>query len=210
MYSDSIANNFVHPKTATSCEYHSFGELTYFTYYLLQRVKQGSSLPLVEQWEQYVLANHSKFSPVSKEEFLSGMWVLAALNKIESSYWKREFRQEARRFLEEFTTSVFSTVAARSNIGEGLSCFCPALSLAGTTTRPFIFSVFCWMGFWKEGGSRAAKLRLVGLSACPLSKGNDSRSGPQRGTAQTHVTSSRFTLCTLVFALASIFSKYVS
>ena len=49
--------------------------------------------------------------------------MLAVLNKIGSSYLKREFQCDARRFLEEFTTSVLSTVAARSKIGQGLSCF---------------------------------------------------------------------------------------
>ena len=53
--------------------------------------------------------------------------MLAALNKIVSSYLKQEFQRDARRFLEEITNSVMSTVAARPMIGQGLSCFCPAI-----------------------------------------------------------------------------------
>ena len=132
-----------------------------------------------------MLANHSKFPPISDEEFLAGPWVLAALNKNGSLYLKREFRRETRSFLEQFTNSLLSTVVAGSNIGQGLSCFCLQLSLAGTTTRRFIYLVFCWMGFWKGGESEAARLRLVGPSTSPLSKINDSWRGLQRGAALT-------------------------
>ena len=114
-----------------------FGELARFIYCLLQKIKQGSTLPLVEQWDEYVLPNHSKFHPISDGEFLAGTRVLAALNKIGSSYLKREFQRDARRFLEDFTTSVLSTVAARSKIGHGLSCFCPAIVIGGDDHAPF-------------------------------------------------------------------------
>ena len=118
------------------CGYHSFGELARFVYCLLRKIKQGSSLPLVEQWEQYELANHSKFPPVADGEFLSETRVLAALNKIGSSYLKKQFQRDARRFLKELTNSVLSTVAARSKIGQGLSCFCPAVILGGDDHAP--------------------------------------------------------------------------
>ena len=132
----SVANNFIHCQTADDYGYHTFGELARFIYCLLQKIKHGSSLPLVEQWDEYVLPNHSKFPPISDGEFLSGTRVLAALNKIGSSYLKREFQRDARRFLEEFTTSVLSTVAARSKIGQGLSCFCPAIVIGGDDHAP--------------------------------------------------------------------------
>ena len=54
----SVVNNFVHPETASNYGYHTFGDLPRFVYYLLQKFKQGTSLPLVEQWDEYVLANH--------------------------------------------------------------------------------------------------------------------------------------------------------
>ena len=62
--------------------------------------------------------------------------VLAALNKIGSSYLKQGFQRDARRFLEEFTTSVLSTVAARSKVGQGLNCFCPAIIIGGDDHAP--------------------------------------------------------------------------
>ena len=83
-----------------------------------------------------MLANHSKFPPIADEEFLAGTRVLAAPNKIGSSDLKREFQRDAHRFLEEFTNSVLSTVAARSKIGQGLSCFCPAIIFGGDNHAP--------------------------------------------------------------------------
>ena len=136
MFSVSVANNFVHCQTASDYGYPTFGELARFIYCLLQKIKQGSSLPLVEQWDDYVLLNHSKFTPIADGEFLAETRVLAALNKIGRSYLKREFERDARGFLEEFTTSVLSTVAARSKIGQGLSCFCPAIVIGGDDHAP--------------------------------------------------------------------------
>ena len=86
MCSVSVANNFVHCQAASDYGYHTFGELTRFINYLLQKILQGSSLPLVEQWDDYVLPNHSNFPPVADGELLAGIRVLAALNKIGSSY----------------------------------------------------------------------------------------------------------------------------
>ena len=107
-----------------------------FIYCLLQKIKEGSSLPLVEQWDEYFLPNHSKFPPISDGEFLARTRVLAALNNIWSSYLKRAIQRDSRRFLEEFTTSVLSTVAARSKLGQGLSCFCPAIVIGGDDHVP--------------------------------------------------------------------------
>ena len=136
MCSVPVANNFVHCQTASNYGYHTIGQLALFIHCLLQKIKHGSSLPLVEQWDEHVLPNHSKFPPIADGEFLAGTRVLAALNKNGSSYLKREFQRDARRFLEEFTTSVLSTVAARSKIGQGLSCFCPAIIIGGDDHAP--------------------------------------------------------------------------
>ena len=136
MCSVSVANNFVHCQTASDYGYHTFRELARFIHCLLQKIKQGSSLALVEQWDDYVLPNHSKFFPIADGEFLAGTRVLAALNKIGSSYLKREFQRDAHRFLEEFTTSVLSTVVDRLKIGQGLSCFCPAITIGGDDHAP--------------------------------------------------------------------------
>ena len=132
----SVVNNFIHSQTESDYGYHAFGELARFNYCLLQKIKQGSSLPLVEQWDEYVLANHSKFPPIADGEFMSGTRVLVALKKIGSSYLKKKFQRDARRFLEKFITCVLSTVAARSEVGQGLSCFCPAIIIGRDDHAP--------------------------------------------------------------------------
>ena len=136
MCSVSVANNCVHCQTASDYGYHTFGELARFIYCLLQKIKQGSSLPFEEQWDDYVLPNHSKIPLIADGEFLAGTRVLTALNKIGSSFLQRKFQHDARRFLEEFTTSVLSTVAACLKIGQGLSCFCPAIIIGGDDHAP--------------------------------------------------------------------------
>ena len=83
-----------------------------------------------------MLANHSKFPPIADGKFLSGTRVLVALNKIGSSYLKKEFQRNAHRLLEEFTTSVLSTVAARSKVGQGLNCLCPAIFIGANDHAP--------------------------------------------------------------------------
>ena len=62
--------------------------------------------------------------------------MMAALGKVSSHYLQKEFRRDARRFLEDFLNCVLSTVAARSVIGQGLSCFCPAIVVAGDDVAP--------------------------------------------------------------------------
>ena len=160
MSSVSVANSFVHCQTARDYGYHKFGELAGFIYCLLQKIKQGSSLPLVEHLDDYTLPNHSKFPPIADGEFLAGTRMLAALNKIGSSYLKREFQRDARSFLEEFTTSVLSTVTARSKIGQGLSCFCPAIIIGGDNHAPLHLLGLLLDGLFDRGWIKGSEIEV--------------------------------------------------
>ena len=168
----SVVNNFIHPQTASDYGYHAFGELARFIYCLLQKIKQGISSPLVEQLEKYVLAKHSKFPPIADGELLSRTRVLAALNKIRNSCLKKEFQRDARRFLEEFTTSVLSAVAARSKVGQGLSCFCPAIIIGGYNhASASAGSVVGWnFGTWVDKGQWDRGLLGWKVVLCPRAK----------------------------------------
>ena len=104
--------------------YRAFGELSHFAYCLLQKIKFSGSLPVIEKWVSYMLPNHSSFTAVEEDQILVGTRVHAVLEKMTSHYLKKEFRSSARRFLEEFTSTVLSNVAARFNLGQGVSCFC--------------------------------------------------------------------------------------
>ena len=80
----SVANNFVLSSTAADQGYHAFGELARFVNCLLQKIKKASSLPLVEQWEDYFVPNHSQFPAMDDMDFLAGSSVMAALDKVGS------------------------------------------------------------------------------------------------------------------------------
>ena len=181
----SVANNFVHSSTAADQGYHAFGELARFVYCLLQKIEKASSLPLVEQWEEYVVPNHSCFPAVDDKDFLTGTRVMAALDKIGSHYLQKRFRRDARRFLEDFVTCVLSTVASRSVIGQGLICFCPAIVVGGMIWLLSNFSTNSWMGYWRKVGPGGSSLRRAGLSTSPLCRNSGSWSGRQRGAALT-------------------------
>ena len=82
----SVSNIFVHSTIAADQGYHAFGELLRFVYCLLQKIKKASSLPLVEQWEEYFAPNHLRFPAIDEKDFLAGTRVMAALDKIGSDY----------------------------------------------------------------------------------------------------------------------------
>ena len=84
-----------------------------------------------------MLPNHSSFTAIEDQHFLVGTRVHAALEKMTSQYLKKEFRSSARRFLEDFTSTVLSTAAARSKLGQGVSCFCPEINIGGDDHSAF-------------------------------------------------------------------------
>ena len=154
----SVANNFVHSSTAADQGDHAFGELARSVYCLLQKIKKASALPLVEQWEDYVVANHSRYPPIDDKNFLNGTRVMAALGNVGSHYLQKEFRRDARRFLEGFINCVLSTVAARSVIGQGLSCFCPAIVVGGDDVAPLqLFNILLY-GLLEKGWTKGSEV----------------------------------------------------
>ena len=132
-------NNFVTQQPPRNDDgYRADGELSHFVYCLLQKIKANGSLPVIVKWEGYMLSNHSSFTAFEEEHFLVGTRVHAALEKMTFQYLKKEFRTSARRFLEEFTSTVLSTVAARSKLGQGASCFCPEIIIGGDDHSAFL------------------------------------------------------------------------
>ena len=150
----SLAKNFVDSSTAADQGFHAFGESGRFVYCLLQKNKKASSLTLVEQWEEYVVPNHSRFPAIDDKDFLNGTRVMAALGKVGSHYLQREFR----RFLEEFVNCVLWTVASRSVIGQGLSCFCPAIVVDGDDVAPLQLSSKLLDGMLQNGWTRGSEV----------------------------------------------------
>ena len=83
-----------------------------------------------------MVPNHSRFPEIDDKNFLVGTRVMAALGKVGSHFLQKEVRRDARRFQEDFVNCVLSTVASRSVIGQGLSCFCPAIVVGGDDVAP--------------------------------------------------------------------------
>ena len=78
-----------------------------------------------------MLPNHSCFGAIAGEHFLERTRLLSSLEKRYSSVLRKEFHRHCRRFLEDFVSTIFSTVAARSPAGQGLSCSCPETIIGG-------------------------------------------------------------------------------
>ena len=134
----SFAHNFTELNSGRAdCGYLAFGELSRFVYCLLQKVKRSSDRPVIEKWEAYMLPNHSCVGPIAEEYFLEGTRLLASIEKTNSSFLRRQFRRDCRRFLEDLVSTILSTVAARSPIGQGLSCFCPEIVIGGDDYSAF-------------------------------------------------------------------------
>ena len=92
--------------------------------------------PLIQWGEEFILPKQSRFS-IEEKEFLAGSRTAVALDKMGSFYLRNEFRKDARKFLEELTSTVLSAVAAGSDLGQGLSCFCPEIVIGGMTMPRF-------------------------------------------------------------------------
>ena len=87
-----------------------------------------------------MLPSQSQFPPIEEKEFLLGSWIAVALEKFCSFYLRNEFRKDTRKFLEELTSTVLSTVAARSDVGQWLSCFRPEIVFGSMTMPIFVCS----------------------------------------------------------------------
>ena len=102
--------------------------------------------------------NHSKFAAIEENRFLAGTRVSSVLEKVGSSYLKKEFRRDCMKFLEDFANCVLSTVAARSAKGHGLSCFCPPILVGGDHHTPMQPFDLLFDGLLEKGWVRGAEM----------------------------------------------------
>ena len=87
--------------------------------------------------------------------FLGMTRLLSSLEKLNSSFLRKEFRRDCRRFLEDLVSTILSTVAARSPVGQGLSCFCPEIVIGGEN-----YSAFHLFGQLLDGMLELSRVRL--------------------------------------------------
>ena len=93
--------------------------------------------------------------------FSPGPRVHAALEKMSSFYLKDEFSKSACRFLEDFTSTVLSFVAARSKLCQGVSFFCLEKFLGTMTIPPSSSLGSCWMDLLITAGREGLMWRLA-------------------------------------------------
>ena len=87
---------------------------------------------------------------------------MAALDKVGGHILRTEFRRDARCFLEEFVKWVLSTVASRSIIRQGLSCFCPPTVVGGDAIAPFELFNKLVDGHLEKGWTRGSEVETCG------------------------------------------------
>ena len=140
-----------------------------------------------------MLPNHSCFVAIAEEHFLEGTRVLSSLEKINSSFLRKEFRRDCRRFLEDLVNSILSTVAARSPVGQGLSCFCPEIVIGGDK-----FSAFYLFGQLLDGLLEIGRVRGFEIEPAKAelhSFARDQRQVETRGKRSRVPISSLFAFC---------------
>ena len=115
-------------------------------------------MPLVEQWEEYVVPKHSPWPATDEKDFLFGTRVMASLDKVGSQYLRTDFCRDARCFLEKFVNCALSTVPSRSVLGQGLSCFWPAIVVDGDDVAPFQLFNKLLDGLLEKGGTRGREI----------------------------------------------------
>ena len=121
-----------------------------------------------------MLRNHSCFGAIAEEHFLEETRLLASLEKINSSFLCKKFRRDCCRFLENLVSTILSTVAARSPIGQGLSCFCPEIIIGGDNYSLLSISLGnCWMSCLNLAGSEGRKSNLQRLNSTLLCVSSD-------------------------------------
>ena len=84
-----------------------------------------------------MLLNHSGFGAIAEERFLEATRLQSFLEKINCSFLRKEFCRDFRSFLEDLVSTILSTVATRSPVGQGLSCFCPENVIGGDDYSAF-------------------------------------------------------------------------
>ena len=102
--------------------------------------------------------NHSCFGAIAEKHFLEGTRLLSSLEKINSSSVQKEFRRDCRRFIEDLVSTIFSTVATRSQVGQGLSCFCPEIVIEGDDYSAFHLFGQLLDGLLEIGWVRASEI----------------------------------------------------
>ena len=108
--------------------------------------------------------NHSKFAAIEEERFLSGTRNLSALGKLGSSYLKKEFRPDCRKFLEGFVNCVVDCCRKFRNRPR-VRLFLPSYSRWWRRSCPYATPghIACWTARERMGEGRGDGGLQVGV-----------------------------------------------
>ena len=143
--------------------YLAFGKFSQFVFWLLadktdedetEGKQTDKSLPVIKKWEAYMLPSHSCCEAIEDKRFPEGTRHLSFLENINSSFLRKEFRKHCRGFLKDLVSTILSTVAARSPVGQGLGYFCPEIIIGGDDYSAFHLFGQLLDGLLELGGVR--------------------------------------------------------
>ena len=120
-----------------------------------------------------MLPKHSCFGAIEEEHFLEGTPLLSSLEKMNSSFLRKEFRKDCCRFFEDQVSTILSTVAAHYPVGQGLSCFCPENIIGGDDYSAFYLFGQLLDGSFGLGWVRRQRLNLQSLNSTLSSANSD-------------------------------------
>ena len=115
----------------------AFGELFRVVYCLLKKVKRSSDCRSLRIGRCTCSRIIRAFGRSQSSISWRGTHLLSSLEKINDNFLREEFRRDCRRFLEDLVSTILSTVAERSRVGQGLSCFYPEIVIGGDDYSAF-------------------------------------------------------------------------
>ena len=139
------AVTFVKQQTGRSdYSFHNYMEMCSFIYCLLTRIRKVSSLPELNEWDEYVdPAKMASFELVETSDFLRNHDFGKTLKNAKRSE-ARAFRGHCREFVDQLVDGILSSQAASSVLMQGLYSFCPELLLESSASLTSL--CVCWSG----------------------------------------------------------------
>ena len=110
------------------------------------------------KWKRTCSQHNRVLDPFKKSISWKRTCLLSSLENKNSGFLRKEFHKDSRPFLEDFLSTVLSTVAARSPVGQGLRCFCPEVIIWGVDYSAFHLFEQLLDGLFERGWVRGPEI----------------------------------------------------
>ena len=118
----------------------SYGELSYFTWNLLSKVKKVGDLPEAMDWDSYMCHPSSDFSSIPASDCLKDQAILVSALDDARSSGNKDFYKECHSFICSFIDLLARNVCSTSKLAKGLYSLCPDILFDGDDE--YIFRLF--------------------------------------------------------------------